>query len=157
MADAATESLTYAVRPAVLARRGGELAVLLAILTLPPFLVALLAGEADSAWRYAGVGVALALVGIWLARREAPASIQVNEALVISALAFILASLAMTYPLMAAGLNFTDALFESISGFTTTGLSVLGTVEDKPVSFLIERAWLNWLGGDRVFDPLRSS
>jgi hypothetical protein len=35
----------------------------------------------------------------------------------------------MTYPLMATGLRFLDALFEAISGVTTTGLSTLPTVE----------------------------
>jgi len=147
VADTATESLTYAVRLEVIAKRGGQLAVLLAALTTAPVLVAFAAGEQIAAWRYTGVAGALALLGGLLARRAAPGSIQVNEALVITALAFTLAPLAMTYPAMASGIDFTDALFECVSGITTTGLTVLGSVEDKPVSFLFERAWLNWIGG----------
>lgn len=147
MADAASETLTYAVRLAVIAKRSGQLALMVAGLTAFPALVALACGETDPAWRYAVVTIALALGGAWLARRPAPGSIQVNEALVISALAFVLTPLAMTYPLMAAGIGFTDALFECISGITTTGLSVLGSIDDKPMSFLFERAWLNWMGG----------
>jgi len=143
VADTATESLTYAVRLEVIAKRGGQLAVLLAALTAAPVLVAFAAGEQTAAWRYAGVAGILALLGGLLARRAAPGSIQVNEALVITAMAFTFAPLAMTYPVMASGLDFTDALFECVSGITTTGLTVLGSVEDKPVSFLFERAWLN--------------
>jgi trk system potassium uptake protein TrkH len=48
---------------------------------------------------------------------------------------------------MGAGLSFTDALFESVSGVTTTGLTTTETVADRPVSFLIARAWLQWYGG----------
>ena len=45
MADTATESLTYAVRLEVIAKRGGQLAMLLAALTVAPVLVAFASGE----------------------------------------------------------------------------------------------------------------
>ena len=70
-----------------------------------------------------------------------------NEGMVVVALIFLLAPLLMTYPFMAAGLSFEDALFEAISGVTTTGLSTLATVQDKPASFLFTRAWMQWYGG----------
>jgi trk system potassium uptake protein TrkH len=140
-------TLLYAARPAVVARHAGQLAVLLAGLSLVPVPVALIADEYSSAMRYVVVAIALALSGAWLARREAPDTVQVNEAMVIGMLAFIATPLAMTWPLMASGIGFGDALFECISGITTTGLSTLGTVEGMPVSFLFERAWLQWLGG----------
>jgi len=147
MSEVADAALLYAVRPAVLAQRAGQLALLLAALTVAPFAVSLAAGESVAAWRYGCVLATLALVGFWLARRAAPSSIQANEALVISALAFTLTPLAMTYPVMASGLSFVDALFECVSGVTTTGLSTLGTLGGKPLSFLFERAWMQWFGG----------
>jgi trk system potassium uptake protein TrkH len=53
----------------------------------------------------------------------------------------------MTWPTMASGLSFGDALFETISGVTTTGLSVTASVADKPAIFLFSRAWMQWVGG----------
>ncbi len=49
--------------------------------------------------------------------------------------------------MMGAGLAFTDAFFEAVSAVTTTGASVLATVEDKPATFLFARAWMQWYGG----------
>ena len=43
--------------------------------------------------------------------------------------------------------SFTDALFESISGFTTTGATVLSDVEVLPKSLLLWRSFTQWLGG----------
>jgi trk system potassium uptake protein TrkH len=48
---------------------------------------------------------------------------------------------------MGAGLSFEDALFEAISGVTTTGLSVLPSVEDRAPSLVFARAWMQWYGG----------
>jgi trk system potassium uptake protein TrkH len=48
---------------------------------------------------------------------------------------------------MGSGLSFGDALFETISGITTTGLSVTASVADKPAIFLFARAWMQWVGG----------
>jgi trk system potassium uptake protein TrkH len=147
VSDAAAQSLLYAVRPAVIAKRTGQLGLVLAGLAAAPLLVSLAAGEAEAALRYAIVLVALAVLGTVLARRAAPGSIQTNEALVVCALAFTLAPLAMTYPVMASGIDFADALFECVSGITTTGLSALGSVEGRPASLLFERAWMQWIGG----------
>jgi trk system potassium uptake protein TrkH len=62
-------------------------------------------------------------------------------------LIFLFAPLVMTWPTMASGLSFTDALFETISGVTTTGLSVTASVADKSAIFLFSRAWMQWIGG----------
>lgn len=143
----APSALFYAVRPAVIAKLGGKIAVLVAGLTVPPMLVALADGETNAALRYAVVAVTLAVIGTWFAHRDAPDSIQANEALVVTALAFALTPLLMTYPIMAAGVQFGDALFECISGITTTGLSTAGTIADRPLSFQFERVWMQWFGG----------
>jgi trk system potassium uptake protein len=140
-------TLLYPVRPIVVAQRTGQIALLLSGMTTLPLAVALLTGDSHGAWRYGLVIVALAAGGFWLARRDAPRTVQLNEAMVVSLLAFTLTPLAMTYPLMAAGIGFGDALFECISGITTTGLSTLVHVSGRPPSFLFERAWMQWLGG----------
>ncbi len=104
--------LSYAVRPWVVIKYLGELSLALAVLTLAPLAVSLGYGEAGAAWRYLAVMALLAALWLLGRRVRAPALIQVNEALVITALAFLVASLLMAWPLMPAGLSFMDAWFE---------------------------------------------
>jgi trk system potassium uptake protein TrkH len=67
--------------------------------------------------------------------------------MVITALIFLFTPMVMAWPIMASGLSFGDAFFETISGVTTTGLSVTASVADKPAIFLFSRAWMQWIGG----------
>lgn len=140
-------ALSYAVQPAVIIRYLGQILLILAILALAPLLVSLLFGEYRFSMRFAVViviSLLLALPTRYLPARE---QIQANEALVIVALAFLLAPLLMLYPLSGAGVSLIDTAFEAVSGVTTTGLSTLETVEDKPRTFLFARAWAQWYGG----------
>ena len=145
--DTSSSVLEYAVRPRVVARRLGQLAAVLAILMSAPVAMACIEADWGVATRYLLVFVPALAGGLLLARLPAPASIQANEALVVTALAFVLAAFALAYPLMAGGLGFVDALFEAVSAITTTGLSVAGGVEHRPASFLFARAWIQWCGG----------
>ena len=43
--------------------------------------------------------------------------------------------------------TFTDAFFESMSGFTTTGATVFTHIDDQPQGILFWRSWIQWLGG----------
>lgn len=54
---------------------------------------------------------------------------------------------ALPYYLMDEGLGFVDAVFESMSGFTTTGATVIEDLEEYPRSILLWRAITQWLGG----------
>jgi trk system potassium uptake protein TrkH len=140
-------TLSYAVRGRVVLKHFGQLCVVLAVLTTVTLAVSMIFGEYRIGARYAAVIASLAIVGIVLGRLRAPSGMQMNEGLVITALIFIITPLAMTFPMMASGLNFMDALFEAVSAITTTGLSTLATVEDKPATFLFSRAWMQWVGG----------
>ncbi len=144
--DEKIETLSYAVRGWVVARYLGQLAIVLALLTAVPLIVAVLEGEYTVAWRCLGVIALLGTAGL-LARTPPPKRIQTNEALSVVALAFVLAPLLMSFPMMGHGISFVDALFESVSGITTTGLSILGSVHEEPKSALFLRAWLQWYGG----------
>ncbi|MCL4799597.1 MAG: hypothetical protein KJ025_08420 [Burkholderiales bacterium] len=148
MAEAqAFATLTYGVRLPVVAKYLGQLAVALAGVALVPALVAAALAEPDVASRFALVTLVLAGAGFSLARRPAPRSVQTNEALVVTALAYLLGAAAMAFPLAAAGLAPGTALFESISGLTTTGLTLIANVDALPRSVLFARAWLQWCGG----------
>lgn len=147
MANEGLETLTYAARPAVVARYVGELMLVLAAVAIPPALAGFWFAEHAIALRYVVVAVALAVIGWLLTRRPAPARIQSNEALVVTAAAYLLASAVMAYPMTAGGLTWLDALFESVSGITTTGLTMIGDVEAMPRALVFVRAWLQWCGG----------
>lgn len=147
MGSEGESALLYAVRWPVLGRYLGQLALVLALLTLPPLGVALYYAEFSISLRYLTV-IALLLAAGWpLARLQAPDRIQGNEAMVIVTLAFVLSPLLMSWPLAASGLSAMDAFFEAVSGITTTGLSTLATVQGRAHSFLFARAWMQWYGG----------
>ena len=142
-----TSVLVYAVRPRVVLKYAGQLALMLGILTLVPLVFALVEGEWAPGGRYAVLCAGLFLIGARLARLPAPAAIQGNEALSVTALTFLLASLLMSWPMAGPGVSYIDALFEAVSSITTTGLSALGGVEDKSHTFLFARSWMQWYGG----------
>ena len=65
----------------------------------------------------------------------------------IVAFTWLLISLFGTLPYVFLGLGFLDAFFEAMSGFTTTGATILQVVEELPKSALLWRSFTNWLGG----------
>jgi len=140
-------ALRYSVRPRPVLKYFGQLCIVLALLTLVPLVVSILLGDYRVTLRYAIVVVGVFTMGFFLQRLPTPKRIQTNEAMVITALIFLFAPMVMTWPTMASGLSFTDALFETISAVTTTGLSVTASVADKPAIFLFSRSWMQWVGG----------
>jgi trk system potassium uptake protein TrkH len=129
------------------ARFVGELGFVLGLTALVPLLAALCLGEHRLLLPYGFVAAILIAVGTVARRAPAPRDLQTNEALVISAAAFVLGPSIMTVPLVWQGIPWLDALFEAVSGFTTTGLSTLDALEARPRTFLLARAWMQWVGG----------
>jgi len=139
--------LTNALRPRVVLKYLGQLALMLAVLTLAPLGVALFEREWQPAWHYAIIVLGLLAWGAWSAHQPAEQRIRGNEALAITALAFVLSPLLMAWPMMKGGIGYLDALFEAVSAVTTTGLSSLGSIEQRSHTFLFARAWMQWYGG----------
>jgi len=142
--DERITAVSYTARIGVVAKYSGQIGLMLALLTVPPLIVSLAYGEYVFSVRYLAVIAILVAAGLPLARLPSPARIRINEGLVVTALAFLLAPLLMSYPLMGAGISLQDALFEAVSGITTTGLS---TLADQTRTFLFSRAWMQWYGG----------
>lgn len=117
---------------------------LLAVVLALPVVVALAARDASQAMIFAGLAA-----GAWIAGlpggREGRHDLALREALVTTALAYPLFALvgALAY-LPAAPLE--DGFFEALSGFTTTGLSVIDPA-GLPPSLLFFRAYSQWVGG----------
>ena len=145
--SAAIEGLRFAVRARVVAKYLGQAFLMLAALTCVPAAMAGAGGNPAVARRYLAVILVFAAYGALTAGIRVAANMQRNEALVITALVFTLSGFAMAFPLTGYDIPFVDALFEAVSGVSTTGLSTLGSVEGRPASFLFARAWLQWVGG----------
>ena len=87
-------------------------------------------------------------------RKPEKTKIYGKEGLIIVASAWILWSLFGALPFTISGEipNYVDALFETISGFTTTGSSILPDVEALSQCMLFWRSFTHWVGGMGVLD-----
>ncbi|TET43207.1 MAG: TrkH family potassium uptake protein, partial [Dehalococcoidia bacterium] len=73
--------------------------------------------------------------------------IERSDGFTIVAFTWLLIPLLGTLPYLFLGLGFLDAFFETMSGFTTTGATILKVVEELPQSALLWRSLTQWLGG----------
>ncbi len=82
-------------------------------------------------------------------RKYAPETVSSREAMAIVALCWVGAGLFGALPFYLSGefSGFTDAFFESVSGFTTTGSSILTDIESVAPGLLLWRSMTQWLGG----------
>lgn len=120
-----------------------------AIFMVLPCIVAVIYQESAGLW-FLVCGLALAFVGVLLSRRKpVNKKIYAKEGMVIVALSWVFLSFIGALPYMLTGSikGFTNALFESVSGFSTTGASILNDVESLPHSVLFWRCFTNWIGG----------
>ena len=147
MSSEGERALRHAVRGRIILRYLGELSLVLGVAAFVPMLAAGFFREFHLMLPYGLVGGFLLALGTLARRVPAPRDLQHNEALVITAAAFVLSSLVMSGPLVAQGIPWIDALFEAISGVTTTGLSTLPSLEGHSRTFLLARAWMQWVGG----------
>lgn len=87
--------------------------------------------------------------GLWWLTRHFKRELQARDGFLLVTLAWVMMAAIATVPLMMAipGLSFTDAFFETMSGLTTTGATVLSGLENLSPSINIWRHELNWLGG----------
>lgn len=139
--------LSYAVRLRVVGRFLGEVLVAVAGLSLVPLGVALAVGDLGFALRLGACIAVLAAAGAPLMRLRFRGHIQTNEALAVIGLAFLVTPLALAWPFAGAGLAPLDAVFEAVSGVTTTGLSMVPAPEAQSPAFLFARSWMQWYGG----------
>ena len=93
--------------------------------------------------------ICLALGGLLICRPPENKSMYAKEGFAIVALSWIIMSIFGALPFVISGYipSFTDALFETVSGFTTTGASILSDVEALPKSLIFWRSFTHWIGG----------
>lgn len=127
----------------------GQVMKLEAVLLLLPCIVALIYGE-SAGFSYLLVAVFCGLIGIIVTIKKPESNVfYLKEGCVATALSWIILSLFGCMPFVLNGEipSFVDALFETISGFTTTGSSILTDVEVLSHCNLFWRSFTHWIGG----------
>ena len=114
-----------------------------------PTAVALIYHESE-VWCFLATMAVCLMVGMLLVRRKPKNQIfYVAESFVAVSLSWVLLSVMGAAPFVLSGYipNPIDALFETVSGFTTTGASILSSVEQLPNCLLFWRSFTHWIGG----------
>lgn len=128
----------------------GAVLLIGAALMLPPLLVALIYHEV-SGWYFLWVMLGAAVLGALALRLGGGkrAVMYAKEGLIAVALSWIVLSLVGALPFTLSGQIpfYLDAVFEMISGFTTTGSSILPAVEELDKCMLFWRSFSHWIGG----------
>lgn len=120
-----------------------------AVLMIPSVVVAALYKE-KSGVVFAAVIVFSAAIGLFLVRKQPKNKVfYAREGCVTVALCWIIMSIVGALPFVLSGTipSIIDALFETVSGFTTTGASILPEVEGLPHCILFWRSFTHWIGG----------
>lgn len=121
-----------------------------AIFLILPTVTALIYGEAEVISFLITIGICLLLgLLITIFKKPKKKTIYAREGFVIVSLSWIVLSVFGALPFFISGAipSFTDAVFETVSGFTTTGATILSDVEALPNSMLMWRSFSHWIGG----------
>lgn len=127
----------------------GKMLGVQSVLLLLPMIVGMMYGEkTSSAFLITSVLLAVCFA-IWGRKRPENTTIYAKEGLVIVATAWIFWSLFGALPFFLSGSipNYVDAFFETVSGFTTTGSTILTNIEVLPKGMIFWRALTHWVGG----------
>ena len=119
------------------------------LLMLPSFFVGLIYGEKQG-WAYLLMGAVCLIVGTLMAlKKPKNTMIYLKEGCVSTALCWIVLSVFGAVPFVLTGEipRYIDAMFETVSGFTTTGSSILTDVEAMSHPSLFWRSFTHWIGG----------
>jgi len=116
----------------------------------PSLGIALLYGDGD--WQALGLTVLLLIAlgfPAWRFVRAEDSNLRAREGFVTVALAWVLLSAFGALPFVFSGMipSFVDAFFEAVSGFTTTGATVLTQFDGLPRGVMFWRSFTHWIGG----------
>ncbi len=127
----------------------GVLLIILGISMLVPFLIEYMYHEKNSTFLSSAslttfIGILLVLTNL-----EEKRKLNLQQAFLLTALSWISIAFFGSLPFFFSSLDLTiiDAFFESMSGITTTGSTIISNLDNAPKSILIWRAILQWLGG----------
>jgi trk system potassium uptake protein TrkH len=134
----------------MIARLLAIILLIVAVLMVPALVISLAMGEPETAWGF-GITLALMLILSILLRLLKPQrqTMFARLGFVVVSLAWILVSMlgALPFYISRSIPSYIDCLFETVSGFTTTGASILTDVESLPKGLIYWRSFTHWIGG----------
>ena len=125
----------------------GGLLVAVALAMVPPALIGIREGLLD-AWALAAGPIGASGLALWLLTPGRP-ELTARDALIVVGLGWVVIVTAGAVPFLTTGVapSAPGALFESVSGFTTTGATIFPVIENLPDSILLWRSLSHWIGG----------
>ena len=136
----------------IVAKTLGLLLMVFSFAQVPPILVDLIYSEGEYlTFVFSFILTVFGGLVLWWPFRAIKKSFRLREGVLIVVSFWIVLSLFGTLPFLItesiSNLSFSNAFFESMSGLTTTGATVLSQLDDLPKSILFYRQQLQWLGG----------
>jgi len=127
----------------------GVLLIVLGFSMLAPITVQLIYNEFNSTFVISSIITITFGILFFLANIDHNRSLNTQQAFLLTALSWIGVAIFGSIPFIFSDLNLslTDAFFESMSGITTTGATIINNLSDTPKAILSWRAILQWLGG----------
>ena len=127
----------------------GKILIIEGGLLILPFIVGLIYGEEERRAFLPAILACLVIGFLFSFKKPEDNVFYLKEGCVVTALSWILLSLFGALPFIITGEipSFTDAVFETASGFTTTGASILSDVEALSHASLFWRSFTHWIGG----------
>ena len=127
----------------------GKILMIESIFMVPALIVSLIYKEHETLVFLASIGMTLAAGFAMSSIKPKKKKLSARDGMLIVSFSWVLISVFGALPAYLSGSipSFVDALFESISGFTTTGSTILTDVEVLPKSILFWRSLTHWFGG----------
>ena len=127
----------------------GKVMIFMALFLLLPCIVAVIYHEKSGIYFFIASVISVLLGFLMSRKRPDNKNFFAREGFVVVALSWILMSIVGSVPFWASGEipNPIDALFEMVSGFTTTGASIVPVVEELSKCMLFWRSFSHWIGG----------
>jgi len=127
----------------------GILQIILGIFMLIPIIPQFLYSEIDSSFFGASIVTIIFGTLFFLSNIDHDKKLNLQQAFLLTALSWLSIAIFGSFPFIFSNLelSFTNAFFESMSGITTTGSTIISDLESTPKAILLWRAILQWLGG----------
>ena len=127
----------------------GILQIILGISMIIPIIFQIIFNELDSSFIGAGIITIVFGVLFFLSNMDHQKKLNLQQAFLLTALSWLSITIfgALPFIFSSLQLSITDAFFESMSGITTTGSTIITNLNESPKGILVWRAILQWLGG----------
>ena len=127
----------------------GVLQIILGVFMFIPIIFQFLYSEIDSSFFGASIVTIIFGTLFFLSNLDHDKRLTLQQAFLLTALSWLSIAIFGSLPFVFSDLDFsfTDAFFESMSGITTTGSTIISNLNEMPKSILLWRAILQWLGG----------